>query len=318
MNANPILPIWLFILLLIIGIGLFSYRLFYKKDYSSEKLFSLLRVLLISLLAFLLNLRIMKPSYTRDALLKNIDVLFVVDNTISMYAHDDNKTRMQYVEKDCKKIMDELDGGNFALIRFDNKSQILSPFTQDQRNITDALSIITYPDVAYASGSSLNTPYEDMETLLLSSNKKDNRMTVLFFISDGEITDGSTLISYAGLSKYIDGGAVLGYGSEKGGTMKVGTFYSYNLIDPETGEDALSKIDKNNLNTIASDLNVPAYFMNEKNNLDSTLKRIVSDSSSYVGTTNATDYEDIYYYFAYPLIGLLAYEMFIYFRKGQV
>ncbi len=319
MKMNPILPVWIVLIILIIAISLFAYRLYKKEAKTKSKIFSFLRVLLITILVFFLNLRLMKPTYTKDALLKNIDVLFVVDNTISMYAKDDNsKTRMNYVQKDCEYIMDYLDGGNFALIRFDNKSQILSPFTQDQRNINDALAVITYPDVYYASGSSLNVAYDDMKSLLESSNKKENRMTIIFFISDGEITDGSSLISFKELSKYIDGGAVLGYGSEEGGKMSVGTYYEYFLTDPTTGEDAISKIDKDTLSSISLDLDVPTFFMHARPSLEPLLKRIVNESSSYIGSTNAIDYDDIYYYFAYPLIALLGLELYLFFRKGKI
>ena len=318
MKINPILPVWIVTIILILSIGILSYRI-YKKDITTQhKILSILRVSLITILVFFLNLRVMKPTYTRDALLKNIDVLFVVDNTISMYAEEDNKKRMDRVKKDTKLIMDELDGGNFALIRFDNSSQILSPFTQDQRNISDALEVISYPDSSYATGSSLNTPYDDMKKLLESSNKKEDRMTVLFFISDGEITDGSVLTNYNELKDMVDAGAVLGYGTEEGGTMTVGDYHSFTLIDYSTGEDAISIIDKATLNELASKFNIPVYYMQENNSLDGLLKKIINNSSSYIGSTNTVDYDDIYFYFAYPLIALLLLEVYLYFRKGKI
>ena len=318
MKLNPILPVWIVTIILILCIGILSYRLYKKETSLQNKVFSILRIALITLLVFFLNLRIMKPTYTRDALLKNIDVLFVVDNTISMYAEENNKIRMDRVKDDTRRIMDELDGGNFALIRFDNKSQILSPFTQDKRNISDALEVISYPDSYYAKGSSLNTPYEDMAKLLESSNKKDNKMTILFFISDGEITDNSTLTTYNELNNLVDGGAVLGYGSEEGGTMTMKNLFSYNIIDPTTGEDAVSKIDKETLDELGSMLHLPVYYMQEDNNLEPLLRKIINNSSSYIGSTNTVDYDDIYFYFAYPLIALLLLEIYLYFRKGKI
>ena len=206
------------LVLIFILLFLFAYwvhTIFSSLSNKKEKYISLLRSTIITLLAILVCLRPMRPTYTSDALLKNVDVLFVLDNTISMYATENKQIRMQRVAKDCQYIMHQLSGSNFAMIRFDNTSQILSPFTQDERNITDILSVITYPDTYYASGSSLNTPYKDMESLLISSHKKENRMTVVFFLSDGEITDDSKLMSYQELARYIDHGAVLGYGTTK-------------------------------------------------------------------------------------------------------
>lgn len=320
MKINPVIPVWILLIILIALIGLFSYRLYKLNIDNKKKIYPFIRILIITILIFLINLRIMRPTYTKDALLKNIDVLFVVDNTISMYAEDNNReTRMENVQKDAEHIMDMLEGGNFALIRFDNKSQILSPFTQDKRNILDALTVITFPDVSYASGTSLNIAYDDMQTLLQSSNQKDNKMTILFFISDGEITDDSTLISFKDLATYIDGGAVLGYGSEEGGKMLVGdSYFSYYLQDNTSYEDAISKIDKANLKQIADDLGLPVFFMNDNPNIDSLLNTIISDSSTYIGATNTIDYEDTYYFYTYPLIALLVLEIYLYFRKGIV
>ena len=318
MKINPILPVWIVTIILILCIGILSYRIYKKETSLQNKVFSILRVSLITILVFLLNLRVMKPTYTRDALLKNIDVLFVVDNTISMYAEENGRVRMDRVQNDTKKIMDELDGGNFALIRFDNKSQILSPFTQDKRNISDALQVISSPDSYYATGSSLNTPYDDMKKLLESSNKKENRMTILFFISDGEITDGSSLTNYGELKNMVDGGAVLGYGTESGGTMTMKDLFSYNIIDPTTGEDAVSRIDKETLDELGSQFSLPVYYMQEDNNLEPLLRKIINNSSSYIGSTNTVDYDDIYFYFAYPLIALLLLEIYLYFRKGKI
>ena len=41
----------------------------------------------------------------------------------------------------------------------------------------------------------------------------------VFFITDGEITNNDSLESFSKASKYIDYGAVLGYGTKEGGKM---------------------------------------------------------------------------------------------------
>ena len=94
----------------------------------------------------------------------------------------------------------------------------------------------------------MNVVYDEMKTMLLSSDNKEGRMTIVLFITDGEITDDSELQSYKELSQYVDGGAVLGYGTDKGGKM-LDRYGSY-IRDPQTYDDAVSKIDEKNLRQI--------------------------------------------------------------------
>ena len=318
MKIQPIVsPIFIFLLLAIL-LGFLWWRFHKNEMRTFDRITFILKSLLIASLAFILNLRPMKATYNTEIMLKNIDVLFVVDNTISMYADDVALRRMDQVHDDIVKVMNEFDGSNFAMIRFDNSSQILSPFTQDTRNIEDILDIIQYPDTYFAKGSSLNTPYEDMEQLLISSYNKAERMTVAFFISDGEITDGSSLQSYKDLAQYIDAGAVLGYGTTNGGRMRIDSFESDYLIDNSTGSEAISKIDESTLQTIANDLEVSYIHMPDADNFQSLLTSIVNQSSSVVGDSKAVSYEDTYYYFAWALLALLFFELIQFIRRGRV
>ena len=65
----------------------------------------------------LVNLRIMEKKYNATIEMKNLDVLFVVDTTISMWAEDYNgkNPRMEGVQADAEYIIDELSGSNFGL-----------------------------------------------------------------------------------------------------------------------------------------------------------------------------------------------------------
>ena len=158
-----------------------------------------------------------------------------------------------------------------------------------------------------------------MEDLLISSSKKEDRKTYVFFISDGEITDGSTLQSYVELKKYITGGAVLGYGTAEGGKMKKTGEYSYgNIIDEETGEDAVSKIDENNLAAIAQDLGIEYIHMDDQHEVDGVLSRIILEATDITGKSkNATTYEDVYWYLTIPLMGAVFWELAEFLRKGK-
>ena len=159
---------------------------------------------------FLVNSRPMAEEKKANVEAKNVDVLFVLDDTMSMYAEDytGGKPRMAGARAACGKIMQDLDGANFAVIKFNNISQVMAPFTQDVDSVTDALDAIESPSSSYARGTSLNTPHDDMKKLLESSAKKPGRMQVVFYLSDGEITDGSELADFRDLSGLTDGGGL--------------------------------------------------------------------------------------------------------------
>ena len=318
MITKPIVPVFLVIPVFILILAGYIIGVVRKKTDIFPKILKIARVTVLMVLVFLVNLRIMGKRYNVDVELKNIDVLFVVDTTISMWAEDYNgdDTRMSAVKKDCEHIIDSLSGSNFSLIRFDNRSQILAPFTQDQRNVTDAFETITKPDKYYAKGTTINVAYKDMEDMLVSSSKKDERLTIVFFISDGEITADEEPMSFEGLEHYIDGGAVLSYGTKEGGKM-MDDSYGY-IRDPETGNDAVSVMNEVTLQDLAAEMDIDYIHMDKQANIEYLLDSIKSGSSMQMASSDDVSYEDTYYYYAIPLLLLLAIEMVLIIRRGRI
>lgn len=319
MITKPIIPLFIAVPVLLIVLVLYIFGVCRKSTKIRYKVLSVIRITIIIVLAFLSNLRIMDKKYDAQVEMKNLDVLFVVDTTISMWAQDygGSHERMEGVQYDAENIIDELSGSNFGLIRFDNRSQILAPFTQDHESVKDAFSTIKEPDIHYARGSSLNVCYDDLESLLLSSNQKDERLTILFFISDGEITDESTLQSFKELEDYVDAGAVLGYGTKTGGVMEYGSYGNY-VKDPETNKNAVSQIDEDNLKQIASDLDIDYIHMNNYSNVAYLIESIKNGSSLSIEKSDSVSYEDTYYYYVIPLAIMLILELVIFVRKGKL
>jgi Ca-activated chloride channel family protein len=156
-----------------------------------------------------------------------------------------------------------------------------------------------------------------MEALLLSSNKKENRKTIVFFISDGEVTNENMEMSYSEFAQFIDSGAVLGYGSAAGGKMK--EYHSY-VYDYETHDDAISRIDEDNLKRIADEMGVQYLNMNGGNTALAGIIEIIKEQSATVVEQGdgAERYVDIYYYFAALLAAMLLVETIVFIRKGRL
>lgn len=175
----------------------------------------------------------------------------------------------------------------------------------------------------YATGSTPNIVLDDMLKVLKASKEKENRKRIVFFISDGEITNNENLKSFAELKKYVDGGAVLGYGTTNGGYMKVTDRYSGSTSYLEDKTDysiypypkAVSKIDESNLKAIANDMGVDYINMSKQPNINSKISEIKSRYEDASSVENKNGYTDLYFVFAAPLLGLLVYEFVVYKKK---
>lgn len=305
MKTFPIIPIWLMLIICIILIIVIIKN--NKKNINQ---------IIIVIILFLINLRIMIQTDTANIEEKNVEVLFAIDNTISMIAEDYNgaNPRLEGVKEDCKFIIDNLIGAKFSIITFNNSAKILIPFTLDSNLAKDSIDIIEPIEELYARGTSLNTPIETIEDILKrASEKNKDTKRLLFFISDGEITDESKLKSFSNIKKYINDGAVLGYGTKKGGNMLSINRYidnreyimDYSDLDYKK---AVSKIDENNLNSIAKDLGISYIHMNNQRNLNSKLKTINKNIDSSLTTINKDNYDDTYYILIIPLLILIVLE----------
>ena len=80
-------------------------------------------------------------------------------------------------------------------------------------------------------------------------------------------------------------------------------YYDENTYQQVT---ALSKLDEKNLKQIASDLKIDYIQMSKTSNIDYKLNNIKQQSyNSQTNEEKMTSYQDIYYYFAIPLVILL-------------
>lgn len=313
MRIFPIIPIWIMTIICLI--------LLFICTKGKRKIIQILMIILI----FIINLRIMIPSNNSKVLANNLDVLFVIDNTISMNAEDygsNNKERLYAVKKDCNYIIKRLSGARFSLITFDNNARIVTPYTKDINITMESIDVMEPINESYAKGSSLNTPIDTMITSLKMSEKKTNRRRIIFFISDGEITDDSSLKSFSSISQYIDNGAVLGYGTTKGGYMKNKSPYSesddYIMDYSDSNYDygkAVSKLDEKNLKKIANDIGINYINMSKQSNINNKLKEIENLVNASFESDDKSTYDDTYYILVIPLLILLIVEFNQLWRK---
>lgn len=287
-----------------------------------------MRQILIVILLFAVNLRFMIPNPDAPSVKSDVDVLFVVDDTISMLAEDygeDNSRRIDAIRSDCSYIMNQLPGASFCVVSFADSTKMLIPYTIDITNVEQALKTLSGQPTLYATG----TAFDQVMTYLNEFLNRDNdHYQVVFFISDGEITKDEKMKSYPELADYIDTGAVLGYGTEEGGPMLAVAFtgdespeyieyYDHNF----DRQNALSVIDEDNLKSIASDMDVSYVHMTEQSEIDDILDDIKKQIEEEAGEKQddfLSAYSDTYFYLLIPLILLLVVDFIYYKRKVNI
>ncbi|MBQ2803714.1 MAG: VWA domain-containing protein [Lachnospiraceae bacterium] len=317
MIINPIIPIWLMAIVCVL------FLLCKRKG-----IFSYIRQIAIVILLFVINLRMMLPGGEAPMTSAGADVLFVIDNTISMLAedYDGNSRRIDAVKEDCRYIMEQFPGASYSMISFGNKVHTMFPYTIDQSIVAPALDSLNGQSSFHASGTSLN---EVMEFLLDTLDNTRENYQIVFFISDGEITTEEKLQVYSELKQYVDAGAVLGYGTTAGGPMQVIPFagsedppeYLYEYDENFYERLSLSKIDENNLKSIASDLGVKYIHMTKQSAIYDEIAKIQVSMEHSVKETqmdSTNGYIDIYYFFVVPLLLLLIVDYVYYRRKMRL
>lgn len=308
MRIDPIIPIWL---MAIVCVAMLLLRRNSWKAY--------VRQIVAIILIFCVNLRIMIPSDNVTATTQELDtyVLFVVDDTLSMLArdYDGDTERLTAVKNDCGKIIDKMDGAKFAVISFNNNANLVAPYTDNSDYAKSVIESLYPLESLYAKGSSMNICKDVMTDTLKRAHEKGDGNVIVFFISDGEITSSdSRLESFDEASKYADGGAVLGYGTEKGGRMYVKSYYSdqEEVIQDTSSypyKDAVSRIDEKNLKQIAGDIGVKYINMNDgQSQLEDVVNGAVKNSGGDSASRQVSGYVDIYYIFVAAFAGLMIYE----------
>ncbi len=191
----------------------------------------------------------------------DLDAFFVVDTTSSTMAqdYDGTRPRLDGVRADVAAISAGLPGSRFSLLTFDHETVTRLPLTTDSQALTTAMDVLQVETSTYSQGSSITVAGPDLDaTLQRDRQAHPDRTRLVFYLGDGEQTAPAQPTPFALDADLVGGGAVLGYGTTKGGQMKeTGTGRDGFIIDPTTGAPAVSTIDEKALQDVAQQLAVP-------------------------------------------------------------
>lgn len=321
LRINPILPIWLVAAVCVV-------LLLCKR----KGVWPFIRQIIIVALLFTLNLRFQIPSASVPIENEKTEayVIFVFDDTISMVADDydgdiKGMTRLDAAKLDCEYIIDELGGAKCTFIAFNNTASLISPYTEDMAyNVSMLNSIYPLPSL-YGRGTSINVCKDLVEETVKNAHDRMDGKVLLFFITDGEMNKDDKLESFGKVKKYVDGGAVLGYGTEDGGEMYLvdsitGVKEQIYYYDNNYYKQTRSHYDPTNTKKLAKDMGLELIHRESDDDRD-VLENLVDDikdgslSMSDGGTQRV--YADISYIFAIPVAVLLVFDFLSYKRRGS-
>ena len=281
-----------------------------------------IRQILMVILLFAINLRPMYISSEIKVIRQKLNCycIIVLDDTLSMmaddvddYVGDKPKTRMDRAKEDIDYITKNLVGAKFCIVDFNNDANLICPFTDDNKYIKDSVDAI-YPLVDYhATGTNLNCCKKLLGQMINDAKLLNDGHVVVYFLSDGENTDDHRLDNFSDIAEGIEGGAILGYGTAKGGQMTYHDDLHNEDVLVEDKRDypykpAVSKIDEKNLKSLSLDLGIEYIHMDESEDLDENLEKVMKLLDAETEETKEYGYADLYFWFVIPLAALVVYE----------
>ena len=261
---------------------------------------------------FVILLRPGIPGGTSQTLATDTDVVIVVDTTASIVAEDwaGDRPRIDGVRTDVQAIVDEYPGARFALISFDAAAQLRLPLTTDATALMSSLDVMRPEVTDQSRGSSIGIANRMLaDTLSAAAKASPERSRMVFYLGDGEQTASSEPESFASSAKYVDGGAVLGYGTTEGGPMRKTTGQGTEGGDyiEYQGQPALSVIDEDNLRKVSEQLGVEYQARTADARIE--LPEAPTSTTDYAASGEVGNVIELYWIAALALIVLLAVEV---------
>lgn len=244
----------------------------------------------------------------------NANVFFVVDRTGSMNAEDyaGEQPRLEGVKQDMQQVMSMTEGARYSIIAFDSTATEQLPLTTDAGAAKAWVDTLTTEPTAYSTGSNVDRPLPSLLREISDAKREDPDSSVLvYFLSDGENTDGQESESFSQAAGFVDGGGVLGYGTAEGGPMKIqgGEDHGEYITGPD-GQPGISTIDEQQLQTIAGELGVPYLHRTDPEApIEGTMEGITLRPVPTESTRGVASFDDWYWLASIPLTALLIWEL---------
>lgn len=255
-------------------------------------------------------------SVQTRTLTSNLAVLFVVDATGSMAAQDyGDGRRLDGVKADAAALLNALPEAHVGIVEYSSQATEQLPLTTDKQAARTWFDVYDREMTDFSAGSSINRPVEEVRAVL-ERMQGERYVPVIIVMTDGEATDAMTsrrdeAPDYSAWAPLVEGGFVLGYGTEAGAPMlrRDAAGETGELITAPTGEVAISKANPEALRTIAGQIGVPYVHRNGPGGIEELARELTANASLGEGVEENV-YSPIIWPFAVVLALLGAWELF--------
>lgn len=312
MILRPVVePAWLLVVLALVLVGLLVVGV---RRRGPDGRWVLVRRGLMSALVLLM---LLGPSVPGEAqrLTSSTEVWLVVDRTGSMAAEDWDgaQSRLDGVKQDLHTVLESMGGARFSVRTWDSDVRTVVPLTTDESAIGSFIDTFQQELSEYSQGSSLDRPTTRLlADLMRARESHPENVRYLFVLSDGETSNevaSPQPHAWAALREYVDGGLVIGYGTEEGGRMR-----AHSLGDPtgaQSGAEpewirdysrpgappAVSHIDTATLQAAADDLGVDYVHSPDTATISTEASRMMDHAELIVDSREELS---TYRYFLWP------------------
>ncbi len=249
-------------------------------------------------------------SKVEEAKQIGIDVMIVLDVSLSMQADDIKPDRLEKAKHEVGRLIERLQGDRLGLVIFSGNAYVQFPLTSDYAAANLLLNAVDVTSVPQ-QGTSIASAIQ----MATNSFRSDDQIKkAMIIISDGEDHEGDIdkVVDEAvskGISIYT-----IGMGTEAGSPIPLTTpdGKSAGFKTDNQGNVVITKMDETILKDIASKGNGKFYVgTSGEGEIDQIFNELSNYEQTEYGTKRITDYEDRYYYFLIPALLLLIMEFFI-------
>nr|AYC03899.1 vWA-2 protein [Leptospira borgpetersenii serovar Tarassovi] len=156
----------------------------------------LVRILLIFVVlvcVFFAGLKTEMKDEKKEESFKGVDILFLVDVSLSMQAIDSSPTRLAKFKEVLLRMLPSLSGNRFGMIVFAGSPFLYCPMTTDVSAFSDYVRGLDV-DMVGDRGTDLSQAFTKAEALLRSEKVFRNRILIL--VTDGEDQNDPQAISF--------------------------------------------------------------------------------------------------------------------------
>jgi Ca-activated chloride channel family protein len=308
------LLIWLTLIFALFYAGyLFRYyRINQKLQVSKLRL--ILKLLLRSTYFLLFLIALAGPSIgtsMKEIKEEGRDIFIAIDLSHSMNATDIGPSRLQRMKFELKNLVKRFAGDRIGIIIFSSEAFIQCPLTFDQNVLQlhlDGLNTYLVP----SQGTDISAPLAMALSKFEAEESNEAKSRSVILISDGE----DFADNFRNLTSELNDAGVrvftLGVGTRQGSTIPRGNGL---IVDPNTGQPAITRIEDSNLKLIASQTDGQYFELSDEvQEIPELIQAIERVEGSVTGSRMVEASANKYFYFLLAAICLAILDMVLPFR----